>query len=46
MGGYTVIDVETTGLVPEKHDRVVELAVTYVSHDGDIQDHWSTLVNP
>jgi len=46
VGGYTVIDVETTGLVPEKHDRVVELAVTYVSHDGDIQDHWSTLVNP
>lgn len=46
MSGYTVVDVETTGLIPEKHDRIVELAVTYVSHDGLIQDHWSTLVNP
>ena len=46
MGGYTVIDVETTGLVPEKHDRVVEIGVVYVSHSGEVQGHWSTLVNP
>lgn len=46
MAGYTVVDVETTGLVPERADRIVELAVTYVSHDGQVQDHWSTLVNP
>jgi DNA polymerase III subunit epsilon len=46
MAGYTVIDVETTGFVPEKHDRVVEIGVVYVSHEGEIQDHWSTLVNP
>ncbi|HRY09595.1 MAG TPA: exonuclease domain-containing protein [Candidatus Nanopelagicales bacterium] len=46
MSGYTVVDVETTGLSPEHHDRIVEIGVVYVSHDGEIQDHWSTLVNP
>lgn len=46
MSGYTVIDVETTGLSPEKQDRVVEIGVVFVSHQGEIQDHWSTLVNP
>ena len=46
MTGYTVIDVETTGLSPERHDRVVEIGVVYVSDDGEIQDSWSTLVNP
>ncbi len=44
--GYTVIDVETTGLSPKTGDRVVEIAVVYVSDSGDIQDRWSTLVNP
>ena len=44
--GYTVIDVETTGLSPTTHDRVVEIAVVYVSDSGAIQDRWSTLVNP
>ncbi len=46
MAGYTVIDVETTGLSPEHHDRIVEIGVVYVEHDGNIQDHWSTLINP
>lgn len=46
MSGYTVIDVETTGLSPKRHDRVVEIGVVYVSDDGQIQDRWSTLVNP
>lgn len=44
--GYTVIDVETTGLSPKTRDRVVEIAVVYVSSQGQIQDRWSTLVNP
>lgn len=46
MSGYTVSDVETTGLSPERQDRVVELGVVYVSDEGEIQDSWSTLVNP
>ena len=44
--GYTVIDVETTGLSPTTHDRVVEIAVVYVSDGGRVQDRWSTLINP
>ncbi len=40
MSGYTVIDVETTGLVPERHDRIVEIGVVYVSDAGEVQDHW------
>ena len=46
MTGYTVVDVETTGLSPEHHDRIVEIGVVYVSDDGDIQGRWSTLVDP
>lgn len=46
MSGYTVIDLETTGLFPHQHDRVVEIGVVYVSDAGEIQDEWSTLVNP
>ncbi len=46
MAGYTVIDFETTGLSPEKHDRIVEIGVVFVSHRGEIQDQWSTLVDP
>ena len=46
MSGYTVIDVETTGLSPEGGDRIVELGVVYLSEDGHVQDKWCTLVNP
>ncbi|GAB3165087.1 hypothetical protein GCM10027059_22250 [Myceligenerans halotolerans] len=46
MGGYAVVDVETTGLVPELHDRVVEIAVVQVAPDGVVEETWSTLVNP
>ena len=34
--GYTVIDVETTGLSSTTHDRVLEVAVVNVSDDGMI----------
>ncbi len=46
MSGYTVIDFETTGLSPNHHHRVIEVGVVYVSDSGEIQDSWSTLVNP
>lgn len=46
MTGYTVIDFETTGFSPKKHDRVVEVGVVHVSQQGAIEDHWATLVNP
>lgn len=46
MGGYTVIDLETTGLSPRHHDRIVEIAAVYVSETGQIEGEWTTLVNP
>lgn len=44
--GFAVIDLETTGLFPQKHDRIVEVAVVHVSPEGVIEGAWETLVNP
>jgi len=44
--GYAVVDVETTGLFPGGHDRIVEIAVVQVSAEGDVEQSWATLVNP
>ena len=46
MSGYAVVDVETTGLRPSWHDRIVEIAVVQVAPDGVVEATWSTLVNP
>jgi DNA polymerase-3 subunit epsilon len=46
MSGYTVVDLETTGLFPQKHDRVVEIGLVAVSDDGTVESEWSTLINP
>lgn len=43
---YAVVDVETTGIFPGAHDRVVEVAIVHVSSGGQVQDSWSTLLNP
>jgi DNA polymerase III subunit epsilon len=42
--GYAVVDVETTGL--SREDRVVSAAVYQLDAQGDVQDHWYTVVNP
>ena len=44
--GFAVVNVVTTGFMPETHDRVLEVAVVLVSESGEVQDEWSTLVNP
>jgi DNA polymerase-3 subunit epsilon len=41
-----VIDVETTGLFPLRHDRVIEIAVVIIRPDGVIEREFNTLVNP
>lgn len=46
MPGFAVIDLETTGLNPHTHDRVVELAVVHVNQFGTITERWETLINP
>ncbi|MDF2627065.1 MAG: hypothetical protein K0R39_896 [Symbiobacteriaceae bacterium] len=41
-----VIDVETTGLNPYRHDRIVELAAVVIDQDGKVIRELATLVNP
>lgn len=41
-----VVDVETTGLNPFRHDRVIELAVVVVDERGEDVRELSTLINP
>lgn len=42
--GYAVVDVETTGLA--RDDRIVSAAVYRLDAQGDVEDHWYTMVNP
>ena len=41
-----VIDLETTGLSPWRHDRVVEIGIVVISPDGTVHSEYETLVNP
>ncbi len=43
---FSVVDVETTGLFPERNDRIIEIAVVRVNSTGDVIDQYTTLVNP
>ena len=43
---FAVIDFETTDLVPERTDRVVEIGVALTDDFGRIEHKWPTLVNP
>ncbi|MFF2147273.1 DEDDh family exonuclease [Kitasatospora sp. NPDC058190] len=42
--GFAVVDVETTGL--GRSDRVISAGVYQLDPDGEVTDHWYTLVNP
>lgn len=44
--GFAVIDLETTGFSPEKHDRIVEIGVVHLSPDGEVEARYETVVNP
>lgn len=46
MAGFAVLDFETTGFAANHRDRVVEVGVVLLSSHGDIEDEWSTLVDP
>lgn len=43
---FAVIDFETTGLLPERSDRVVEVGVVLADDEGRIEEEWTTLINP
>ncbi len=45
-GPIAVIDVETTGLFPSRHERVVEVAAVVMRADGCIEREFVSLVNP
>jgi DNA polymerase-3 subunit epsilon len=45
-GPVAVIDVETTGLFPRRHDRIIEVAAIVIGEDGTIRDEFESLVNP
>lgn len=43
---FAAIDFETTGFVPERTDRVVEVGIVLADDGGRIEQEWTTLVNP
>lgn len=43
---FAVIDVETTGLSPRYHHRVIEIGIVKVARTGQILEEYETLVNP
>lgn len=45
LAGWTVVDVDTTGLSP-RYDRVVEIALLQCEPDGTVANTWTTLVDP
>ena len=45
-GSFAVLDFQTTGLAPDRGDRIVEAAVVRVDAGGRVEDEFSTLINP
>ena len=45
-GGYAVIDVETTGLWPGRHHRVIEIGIVHLDAHGEIEAAFETVVDP
>jgi DNA polymerase-3 subunit epsilon len=43
---FAVVDVETTGLFPERHDRIVEIAIVHLDQQFQITREWTSVVNP
>ncbi|EOM76831.1 DNA polymerase III subunit epsilon [Rhodococcus rhodnii] len=43
---FAVIDLETTGFACARHDRILEIAVVQLDAAAEVEDRWTTLVNP
>jgi DNA polymerase III subunit epsilon len=46
MTHFAVIDVETTGLNPYRHDRIIEIAALLVAQNGTVVSSFTSVVNP
>ena len=46
MAGYAALDFETTGLFPQKHDRVIEIGMVLLDKHGNVEGEWASLINP
>ncbi|MGB3413418.1 MAG: 3'-5' exonuclease [Microbacteriaceae bacterium] len=44
--GYAVVDFETTGSLPENHDRLLEVSVVHLSPNGEVTGQWETIIRP
>lgn len=44
--GFAVFDIETTGLSPAKHHRVIEIGIVRLDEELDVIEEWETLINP
>jgi len=44
--GFAVFDVETTGLFPERHDRIIEIGIVRLDENLEELERWETLVDP
>ncbi|WP_068478503.1 exonuclease domain-containing protein [Pseudoclavibacter helvolus] len=44
--GFAVVDLETTGINPNGHDRIVEVGIVHVDPDGFVTRKWQSLVHP
>jgi ATP-dependent Lhr-like helicase len=43
---FAVLDIETTGFLPLRNDRIVEIAIVHLDAAGVVTSQWSTLINP
>ena len=46
LGPIAIVDVETTGLFPFRHDRIIEIAAVVMDGEGQIVREFASLVNP
>jgi DNA polymerase-3 subunit epsilon len=44
--GFVVFDLETTGISPAKHHRVIEIGIVRLDENFDVIEVWETLINP
>jgi DNA polymerase-3 subunit epsilon len=44
--GFVVFDLETTGISPAKHHRVIEIGIVRLDENFEVIEVWETLINP